>query len=256
MNAYKSFLDLVFPKDIYCISCGRPLPQQMGCEALPLCDRCMEGIDWVKGRRRIYEEEHAYGSAIACAVYSGLSAEMVRDMKYRGRSWNASTLAALMAARYFAEADPDTGELPFYDYIVHVPMYTAKKLFRGFDQAELLAAEVARRIGAPHLKKALTRVRKTETMSGLSGDERRGNLVGAFAVSCDIMNLLAGTRLLLTDDVYTTGSSVSACSEALIAAGAECVDVLVFAVGKDERYGEDRPAVVESPGQLQAKGST
>ena len=250
--------DLIFPKNIYCISCGRPMPLSGSVDDLSICDRCASEIDWISNRRRISAEGrgHFYGNAFACAVYSGQAAEIVRDMKYRGKSWNANTLAALMAVRYFAEADPETGELPYYDYIVHVPMHASKKALRGYDQAELLAAGFARRIGVPHLKKALTRTRKTETMSGLSKDERLENLLGAFAVSCDIMDVVKGMRLLLIDDVYTTGSSVSACTESLLAAGAGHVDVFVFAAGGDERCGEDRPAVVESPGRLRAKGPT
>ena len=250
-----NFFDLIFPKDIYCISCGRPLPVQSspsGNEGLAICERCDGEIEWISGRccekcgRQLADEnhkslcrecssgpEHIYRKGVACALYSGRAADMVRDMKYRGRAWLADTVAELMALRYLSEADALTGELPSYDYIVPAPMNAKKKARRGYDQAALLSEGLGRRIGIPHLGDAVRRTRNTETMSGLSGDERRQNLAGAFAVHCDIMEMIRGKSVLLVDDVYTTGSTVNACAEVLLDAGAAAVDVMVFAIGAD-----------------------
>jgi len=197
-----------------------------------------------------------YGKAITCAVYTGRAAELVREMKYRGKAWYTDTIASFMAERYTAEADRETGELPSYDFIVSVPMSRAKKAARGYDQAELIAAALSKRIKIPYLKNVLTRVRDTDVMSSLSAGGRRMNLEDAFLVPYDMIHILAGKRLLLADDVYTTGSSVSACAKMLLASGSEAVDVIVFGTGTDVRPAEDRPAVVESPGQLRAKGPT
>jgi len=179
-------------------------------------------------------------------------------MKYRGRAWYGETISSLMAERYFSEADPVTGELPVYDGVIAVPMAAGKKAARGYDQAELIAKGLSRRTGIPYLSNTLVRVRETAVMSSLSEEARRQNLACAFSVKCDKIEKVAGKRILLVDDVYTTGSSVSACAETLIAAGAGCVDVIVFAIGADSRLRrkEGRPAVVESPGQLRAKGPT
>jgi len=269
-----NLLDLVFPKDLYCISCGRPLPvQEKG--GLALCKRCKDEIQWITGRscekcgRPLLKENpgklchdcsggagHFYSRGYACAVYEGNAAQIVRDMKYHGKAWNADTLSALMAARFFAGADPETGELPFYDFLLAVPMSAGKKAVRGYDQAALLAKGLARRIGVPYSGNALRRIRETDVMSGLSSGERRQNLTGAFSVDCDMINIMVGKKLLLVDDVYTTGSSVDACAETLLGVGAESVDVFVFAIGADVRRMEGRSAVVENPSQLRAKGST
>ena len=269
-----NLLDLVFPKDIYCASCDRPLPAREG-DGAALCERCADEIVWVAGRqcakcgRQLSDEnpgelcrdcrssgEHGFGKAYACALYSGRAAELVRDMKYRNKPWNAGTLAFLMAERFLAEADMETGELPLYDIVLSVPMGRRKQGVRGYNQAELLAAGLAGRIGVPHLKNALLRTRETNVMSSLAVGERRQNLSGAFSVRPGMVEQVAGKRVLLADDVYTTGSTADACAEALFAAGAECVDVIVFGIGADVRRKEDRPAVVESPGQLRAKGPT
>ena len=198
---------------------------------------------------------HIFGKAMACVVYSGKAAELVREMKYRGKAWYSDTISSLMAHRYFAEADSETGELPSYDFLVSVPMSRAKKASRGYDQAELIAASLSRKIKVPYLKNALVRVRDTDVMSSLSAGERRMNLEEAFLAPYGMISI-AGKRLLLTDDVYTTGCSADACAKALFALGAGAVDVIVFGTGTDVRPAEDRPAVVESPGQLRAKGPT
>ena len=79
---------------------------------------------------------------------------------------------------------------------------------------------------------------------------------GAFAVPRDMIYIIEGKSIMLVDDVYTTGSSAAACAEVLLAAGAGSVDVFVFATKSDARPTESRPAVVESPSQLRAKGPT
>ena len=269
-----NLLDLFFPKGIYCPSCERPLPPWSG-EGAAFCKSCMDSITWVKGRicakcgRALSGENHTdlcfdcqmsgerhFGRGYACALYTGRAAEIVRSVKYQGNAWIAEAVAQVMAERYFSEADAETGEIPMYDGIVAVPMATGKKEIRGYDQAALLARWVSRRTTIPFLQGALTRTRETPVMSGLSQEERRQNLTGAFAASYDMMKQGIGKRLLLVDDVYTTGSSVDACAEKLLDAGAQTVDILVFAIGADVRRAEDRPAVVESPGQLRAKGPT
>ena len=269
-----NFLDLIFPKDLYCISCGRPLPVQ-GAGGIALCERCGGEILWVSGRcceecgRPLSDENpgrvcrdcaagggHRFRKGYACAVYAGLAAGVVRDMKYRGKSWYADTLAALMAAKYLGGADPETGELPSHDFLIPVPMSEKKRARRGYDQAALLAKALARKVGVVCLKNALARVRETDIMSSLAADERRQNLSEAFEVPCGMMDILKGKRLLLVDDVYTTGSTIDACAETLLAAGAESVVFIVFATGADVRRAEGRLAVVESPGQLRAKGPT
>ena len=269
-----NILDLIFPKDLYCISCGRPLPLQ-GPGGFALCGSCTDGIDWITGRscakcgKPLSDENpmdfcrdcalaapHVFGRGFACALYTGRVAEIIRGMKYRGKAWHADTLSKMMADRYFSMADAETGELPYYDGIAAVPMTAGKKDVRGYDQAALMAAGLSLRIGIPWLKGALSRIRETGVMSSLSEDERRQNLTGAFAVGYDMIEAVKGKSILLVDDIYTTGSTIDTCAEALFSAGAERVDFFVFAAGADTRRTKDRPAVVESPGQLRAKGPT
>ena len=261
-----NLLDFIFPKDLYCISCDRPLSEQVE-GAIAICNDCAEDIVWVTGlccekcgrplakenRSKLCSDctagsSHFYRRGYASVVYTGTVREMVRDMKYRDKAWHADTLVSVMTDRYFKLADPETGELPCHDYIVPVPMNAKKKAKRGYDQAALIAQGLSTRIGTPCLVNAIKRVRETKAMSSLSEEERRQNLKGAFSIPFDMVYIIEGKSIMLVDDVYTTGSSVSACAEVLLAAGAENVDIFVFATKADARRTEDCPAVVESPG--------
>ncbi|MDR1798057.1 MAG: ComF family protein [Clostridiales Family XIII bacterium] len=241
-------LDLLYPKALYCIACGRPLSNNKN--AL-LCEACLDEVPWVGGRlcakcgKPLAEEntkalcrdcagtEHLYRRGFACARYAGLGADLVRDMKYRGKAWYAEGLSAFMARRYLALADPESGELPDYDYVVPAPMARRKRERRGYDQAVLLARGLAGRIHVPCSPGALVRSGETQVMSSLGRDARLRNLSGAIRAAEG--SGVAGKRILLVDDVYTTGATADACAGALRAAGAEAVDIFTFATGADGR---------------------
>jgi predicted amidophosphoribosyltransferase len=185
--------DLIYPGDIYCIACGRPLPA--GTEAA-LCGRCASEIHWTTGRlcekcgkplakdnrktlcHDCARDEHRFGKGYACALYDGPAAGVIRDMKYRDRPSYADTVAAFMAARIEAAGslDDKDGILPSWDFIIPVPMFKGKREKRGYNQAELIAQGLAKRLGTPALTDAIARSRDTGVMSSLSLGERKQNL--------------------------------------------------------------------------------
>jgi ComF family protein len=130
----------------------------------------------------------------------------------------AGTLASLMN-----QAIPATEN---FDAVVPVPLYWRRQWRRGFNQAELLAREVAKRRGISVLN-ALRRKRGTEIQAGLANAGRRRNVAGAFAV--DSKARLDGKRILLIDDVMTTGATASACASALKRGGAKSISLLTVA---------------------------
>ena len=241
-------LDLLFPQGLYCLSCGRPL--QHSTELPALCSRCAEEIIWANGHMcekcgrpisennpgglcsSCMESPRVFKHGFACALYAGRAADLVRDMKYREKPYIADTLAYFLNERYRAAADPETGELPTYDFVINVPMHAKKRARRGYDQAELMAKKFARITSLPFLPHALVRVVETSAQSSLSAIERR-NIERAFIVSPPIANRLTDARVLLVDDVLTTGSTADACAETLVSAGSASVDLIVFAAGSD-----------------------
>ena len=145
-------------------------------------------------------------------------ADAIHRIKYDGRSDLASGLGSLMreaALRLIGDVD----------VVVPVPLHWRRRRSRGYDQAALLAMPVARSLGVPVRLRGLRRVRHTQSQVELSHGERRRNVDGAFAP----FRLRGARRVLLVDDVRTTGGTLDAASHALKAGGASEVHTLVLA---------------------------
>ena len=220
---------------------------------MPLCEKCTSEILWVGGRLCskcgkplsdnnpkdiCYDcdcEEHYFDKGYSCALYHGHTADIIRDLKYRDKPGYCDAVAALMVARLKAEADGSTGELPAWDAIVPVPMYHVKKEKRGYNQADLIARGLAGTLDIPFFANVLKRNRDTGIMSSLSLGDRMQNLAGALYVDSYYSEKLCGKKILLVDDVYTTGSTADACAEVLKSSGCVSVDLITFAIGADAR---------------------
>jgi ComF family protein len=192
-----------------CVVCGEPFPGLA--DRLP-CDAC-----------RRAPPPFAYARAVA-AYRDGMRAS-IHALKFDGR-----TVVAAPLGRLLAEAGPARLPVPvaeWADALVPVPLHPSRRAERGFNQAELLAAPCARRWRVPVLARALVRARATAPQTDLDADARRANVRGAFAVARP--GEVRDRRLLLVDDVLTTGATVAAAARALRAAGAAAVGVLALA---------------------------
>jgi ComF family protein len=115
------------------------------------------------------------------------------------------------------------------DLIVPTPLHYTRLVRRGFNQSAWLAAALARQTGGAMSVDALKRVKRTPIQGGLSAEGRRRNVQGAFKVRRSRERLVKGQKILLVDDVLTTGATAEACARALQRAGAACVDVITLA---------------------------
>jgi competence protein ComFC len=148
----------------------------------------------------------------------------IRLLKYNGRRSLASILGGMMAE--LAESSKVLSNRRF-DMIVPVPLHPWRMLEREFNQSELLGHELAARLKVPLETNLLTKVRKTRPQVGLSPQQRRDNLKGAFAVNPRLS--LKAKTILLVDDVMTTGATGDECASTLLAAGAQAVYVITAA---------------------------
>jgi ComF family protein len=197
----------------------------------PLCDVLGMPLPFDTGGRTVSAaaaaHPPAYDRARAVAHYSGAMRTLVHQLKYADRH-DARTLLG----RWLAEAGREL--LPGADVIVPVPLSRLRLLQRQFNQAALLAGELARQSGIPMHPLLLRRVRSTRSQVGMTREQRRRNVAGAFGVAEGGRAALRGRNALLIDDVVTTGATVEACARALRRAGAARVDVLVLALVTNE----------------------
>lgn len=218
---------LLFPTR--CLGCGR--------RGAAVCDRCELMIPWLNAETchrcaapsplgrlcaRCKNDPSALDGLRAACAFEGIVRQAIHNLKYRqGRS-----LAGL-ASRLLAES---LVSRPLQaDLLIPVPLARGRRRERGYNQAELIADCLSRSIGVPTTAAALERVRETPPQVGLSAAERRRNVRGAFACSPEAR--VAGRRVIVLDDVATTGATLGACADVLKAAGAARVFGLVVARG-------------------------
>lgn len=171
----------------------------------------------------------AYERARAAVRYDDIARTLVHALKYGDRLDLAPTLGRWMVqagGAVLAEADA----------LVPVPLHWRRLWTRRFNQSAALAEVVAARAKLP-VAHALTRVKATRQQVGLTASERTLNVQGAFRVREEARADVKGRRLVLIDDVLTSGATIDACSRALLRAGAAAVDVLIFARVVDGRGG-------------------
>ncbi len=167
--------------------------------------------------------ERAARGSFAAFLYGGALARAIHRYKYEARDELARPLGDLFAA---AVVSANLGTEPL-DFVVSVPPSRAHLAARGFDAAGLLARRVASVAGIRYVPAALSRTREVPAQAGLARDARRSNVDGAF-VACS--RSVGGARVLVLDDVRTTGSTLRACRVALSRAGASEIVDFVLAV--------------------------
>lgn len=163
-----------------------------------VCDEC-KGVDF------------AFASARAPLRYEGVGKEIVHALKYQGYTQVVGRLMAPLMAEVVEGA---------FDTVTCVPLHRSRRRSRGFNQAELMAKVVAERIKGPFLDK-LESVRRTRDQTELSAAERRRNVEGAMRARGPLRG-----KVLLVDDVFTTGATLSAAAGVLVRAGAVEVHAL------------------------------
>lgn len=168
-------------------------------------------------------EPPTWDRARAAVAYDEASRRIVHALKYRD-----TMEAGLLMARLMARAgQPLIGEA---DVIVPVPLHRFRLWGRRFNQAAFLSQQISRQFGKAYRSDVLKRNRATRSQVGLSSDERRKNVAKVFQVMPEAVGHIAGRRVLLVDDVLTTGATAGSCAAVMKKSGAAHVDVLTFAL--------------------------
>ncbi len=229
----RATLDLALPP--LCPACREPVEGRGLCPACwsklsfitrPYCERL--GIPFVYDpgpgilSMEAIADPPAYQRARAAVRFDEISRALVHAFKYGDR-----LDLAPMLGRWTSQAGREL--LAEADALVPVPLHWRRSWARRFNQSGLLAAAISAESGVPVTAGALKRVKATVQQVGLSRSERAANVQGAFRVPEAGRPAVTGRRLVLVDDVLTSGATVDGCARALLRAGAKNVDVLIFA---------------------------
>lgn len=232
LDSLRTAQDLVFPHQALDGS-GRAGSTGLPAEAwsrirfleAPVCDGCGTPFDYDMGPgvrcASCEAKPRAFARARAACLYDEASRDLILQFKHADRTDLAKLFAAWIsrsAAELLAEAQ----------LVAPVPMPPLRLIRRRYNQAAEIARPLARRLGLAYRPGVLTR-RSGESQAGRSGAGRKRNVAGAFTVPEQAKPQIAGRRILLIDDVMTTGATAEACAKALLKAGAGAVDVAVVA---------------------------
>jgi ComF family protein len=232
-HAAKLALDIALPT--LCVACREPVDGEGVCAACwaklsfiapPFCPRL--GIPFVydPGEGLLSMEAianpPAYARARAAVRYDDVAKTLVHALKYQDRTDLAPTMG-----RWMARAGREF--LQDADLLVPVPLHWRRGWSRRYNQSGALARAIERQSGVKVASEALRRIRPTQQQIGLNRTQRASNVQGAFKVASHRQSEIQGARVILVDDVLTSGATIDACARALLRAKAASVDVLVFA---------------------------
>lgn len=190
-----------------CRRCGRPLHNQNPNEIY--CSECLT-------------HPRFFSTARAVGIYDGFLRQAILSLKFKSHTRLALPMAGWLKETLYKERLQRS-----YDLIVPVPLHPQRLYERGYNQAELLSGNLAALLKKRHAPEALSRIDNAIQQSTLTAAGRAANIRGAF--ECLHPGIITGQRVMLIDDVLTTGSTASECARVLLKSG--CTQVIVLTVG-------------------------
>ncbi len=192
-----------------CVQCGLPVPG-LAVQGSDRCGRCLA-------------DPPVYEKARYAVYYEGAVRDALLRFKFAGALHVAAALSQILTAAYRRHFRPD-----HFDLIVPVPIHRTRLIHRGFNQVVVLAEKLSRETGIPLDRTSFKKKKDTPPQVGLTRAARVKNLRGSFGLQRP--DRIRGRKVLLVDDVATTGSTIAEAAKTIVRSGAARVDVLVLAV--------------------------
>lgn len=245
----EAILNVIMPQHLQCLSCSHELEST---HDKWLCPSCMEDLAYIQegtcrccgkplkhferyvhyGYRCKACQEHprAFHRHVSMTRYEGLSQKMLLQLKDRGKTYHVPFFAQGMAAcvkQHYSDQQ--------IDYIVPVPIHFTRRLLRGYNQSAMLAQHMGKVLGLRVYPDALKRIKRTKKLKKLNKDSRKQALSSAIMVNKTYASVLKDKRVLLVDDIYTTGATMNACAKALLRCGCDLVYGVTAAMGVNDK---------------------
>ncbi|MEE0777372.1 MAG: ComF family protein [Bacillota bacterium] len=234
----KQCFDVVFPT-LYCGGCGEKTSQSYA----GICHYCLEEMVEARVKHKFcsrcgsfyapqfmscpncFEDQvqRHYSKVQSFCIYDSPAREFVKALKFRRALYLADSMAKLMAG--FLDIEEDGR----FDFLTAVPLHPQRMKERGYNQSVLLAEALTEFTGLTVEDNLLMKVVNTCAQTSLQGEKRRNNMKNAYAVTVRGFEVLEGKRIILVDDVITTGSTASECARMLKRGGAKEIKVVTFA---------------------------
>lgn len=216
-----------------CISCGKERPDS---NKFGLCNECLKNFILISGTLcekcgemiapenrfcdRCKVTDFGFDKNISFAVYNDVSSRIVKRLKYGKTMFLADEIAKMIASL--------SGKLEDFDFVSFVPLGKDRFAERGFNQAKLIAEKFAKLVDKQVIS-TLDRCENEKHQAGLSAKDRMKNIAGSFALKSEAKEIVSDKTILVIDDVFTTGATLSECAKVLKKAGAKSVVTLTFA---------------------------
>ncbi len=232
MSLKQILSELVYPKGIKCVVCGDELPRTIRycvCEKCELsfntkfCSRCGRAMSNMASYCEVCKaHKHKFTMARAPFVYENEVVKLVHKLKFGGGKYLAEVMAEFMTDTYL-ENDMQA------DVVTFVPMHEKRRKQRGYNQAEEIANIVAKRLGLPVVE-LLNRVKDTSALAKMSKKERADAIIDAFEINGSPK--IRNKRILLIDDVFTSGATTEECARILKSKRCSDIYILTFATSR------------------------
>ncbi|OJV62397.1 MAG: hypothetical protein BGO41_06260 [Clostridiales bacterium 38-18] len=244
LNIRRALIESVFPHNLTCHACDAELPpssQEIYCNDCfqqlliiegNVCSKCGKPIDQTYEQLLDYrfkckecqESFHYFRKHKSFALYEGSIKASLMKLKYKGEAYQA-----VQMGRNLVKLLQDENFEASYDYIVPVPIHPIRKWQRGYNQSELIVNELKEAVGLKAPTILLRRIRHTKKLKAIGKEERKHILRDVFVLDRKYQNLVKGKKILLIDDIYTTGSTLNACAKVLYESGCEIIDCITVA---------------------------
>lgn len=240
---FNDIINYLYPKDIKCIICEAELSHNTH---YSICDKCMSNLPFISGKvcakcgdpiksdgnycLHCKNNMPPYKMCRSVFVYRDPIRHMVRNLKYDNKRYLADTLSAFVVSEFVKMAVD-------VDFVVPVPIGEHRRKVRGYNQAELLCTAFETKLKLEVKPNLLVKTRETSSQAYLTKQEREKNLEGVFKVVDK--KQVKGKVILLVDDVFTTGTTLSECTKTLLDAGAKAVYCTTLAHSDTHRNDDD-----------------